>query len=308
MGPASRGFARPSPCRIGGILFLTSRWGGAEQISGARPETRTLGSCRSSEEGKAAPEETGSGRGEVWDGAAPGARLWNGLAGSDPPRLNVPMNNLGICGCLAEGEGAEFYITAGGCGLRRALVADLVLLERERFPPNARRDVFPVLRGTGTLPRSCSGMEKSSLYRAAHPDSGGISPPRCQVPRPFPNRNERPEDEERGRGACGSWLRSELCLPVEIVRFGATSPALGGKDASPKVPPGSGGKPQGRCRSRLITAATFSCNKTRFLLSLGREGRNICRQPRKPSRAGSFAWRGRRSCFRTGFLKELLLS
>lgn len=229
-----------------------------------------------------------------------------GLAGSDPPRLNVPMNNLGICGCLAEGEGAEFYITAGGCGLRRALVADLALLERERFPPNARRDVFPGDRHAAAL---LFGTEKSSLYRTAHPDSGGISPPRCQVPCPFPSRNERPEDEERGRGACGSWLRSELCLPVEIVRFGAASPALRGKDASPRVPPGSGGKSQGRFRGRLITAATFSCNKTRFLLSLGREGRNICRQPRKPSRTGSFAWRGRRSRFQTGFfLKELLLS
>lgn len=29
------------------------------------------------------------------------------LAGSDPPPLTFPMNNLAICGCLAEGAGGE---------------------------------------------------------------------------------------------------------------------------------------------------------------------------------------------------------
>lgn len=59
------------------------------------------------------PEEIGSGRDEVWDGAAPehvcGTSLRHvlHLAGSDPPCLTFLMNNLGICGCLAEGVGGK---------------------------------------------------------------------------------------------------------------------------------------------------------------------------------------------------------
>lgn len=113
MGSASGGSARLE----GGDLvadssLIAAHLAGDEQSGSAQPEAWAP-QARELSEGQAGPEEIGSGRDVVRDGAAlqhvcgTSLRRAFRFAGWDPPRLTFPMNNLGVCGCLAEGVGGE---------------------------------------------------------------------------------------------------------------------------------------------------------------------------------------------------------
>lgn len=197
-------------------------------------------------------------------------------------------------------------------------MADLALPEKKRFPPNVDGVFSWRCRGpTCCRARVLAWKRAAFIALCAFP----------LTPEGFPNCAARfdvlfPAKTSVWKTRSGADMpaclssAASFASPSRSLALGPHPRRSEGRTRPPKSRLARGEIPGmfSRLPCSLITAASFLFNKTQFLLSLGEEGRNICRRPGESSRGrfsdfrGSSAWRRRGSRLQTGFLKDLLVS